>query len=77
MKLLYLAYFAVALAALTYTPPSVAQDAPDQDGSNPPAAAYSFKKINAPGATGTYAYAINNGGEIVGYITGGDGIFRH
>jgi hypothetical protein len=72
MKLLYLAYFAVVLVALTHTPPIVAQDAPDQDGSNPPAAAYSFKKINAPGATGTYAYAINNGGEIVGYITGGE-----
>jgi hypothetical protein len=33
---------------------------------------YAYTAVNAPGASGTFAYAINNGGTIVGYITGGE-----
>lgn len=72
MKLPYLAYCAVALVALTHTPFTVAQGTTAQDSPTPAATTYTYRAINAPAASATYAYAINNGGEIVGVITGGD-----
>jgi hypothetical protein len=75
MKLLCRAHLAAALFVATIcTTFTLAQDTIDQnqDQSTPTAVTYTFKAINAPGASGTYAYAINNSGEIVGYITGGD-----
>jgi uncharacterized membrane protein len=43
-----------------------------QDEDDATAAAYTYSAVNAPGASGTHAYAINNSGEIAGYITGGE-----
>jgi hypothetical protein len=42
-----------------------------QDETRDPSVKYSFRPINFPGATGTFAYAINNRGEVVGFYTGG------
>jgi hypothetical protein len=72
MKSLCHASIAGVFVALTCTPSLIAQDAAGQDRSTPAATTYTYKAINAPGATGTYVYAINDSGEIVGYITGGD-----
>jgi hypothetical protein len=57
----------VVLAALTFASAALGQ--------NRPAAlpvGYTFSTVNAPGASETAAYAINNSGIIVGYITGGE-----
>jgi hypothetical protein len=42
-----------------------------QDQVTPAATSYAYTAVNAPAASGTFAYAINDTGEIVGYITGG------
>jgi hypothetical protein len=66
MKSLFPMQITLALfAALAFT-----QLAAAQNQSTPPVT-YTYKALNAPGATGTAAYAINNTGEIVGFITGG------
>jgi hypothetical protein len=73
MKLLCQAQIAVALfVAMVSTTFVLAQDTPAQNDSTSAATTYTYKAVNAPGASGTYVYAINNSGEIVGYITGGD-----
>jgi len=55
----------VVLAALTFASAALGQDVP-----SPLAVGYTYRAINAPGATATAAYAINNSGIIVGYTTG-------
>jgi hypothetical protein len=42
-----------------------------QDEREQAATGYKWTAINFPGASATFAYAINDGGEIVGYYTGG------
>lgn len=73
MKLHYYAPIAVAfLAAVICTPNTIAQESADLADSTPATTTYTYKAINASGATATFVYAINNGGRIVGYITGGE-----
>src|SRR5580704_3165164 len=43
-----------------------------QSQDDPASTKYAYKAVNAPKASGTRAYAINNSGTIVGYITGGE-----
>lgn len=45
---------------------TIGQDQPAE-----PPLGYNFKTINFPSASGTFAYAINDQGEVVGYYTGG------
>lgn len=66
MKLLFSMQIIFALfAALAFTQLAAAQN----DSTAP--VTYTYKALNSPGATGTAAYAINNTGEIVGFISGG------
>lgn len=70
MKLSCHTYIAVALfAALAYAPFTTAQNARDQHDSTP-STTYTYKAVNVPSASGTFAYGIDNAGEIVGYYTG-------
>jgi hypothetical protein len=73
MKLLCHAHIAVAFfVALACTPFTLSQETAAQDDSTPASVSYSYTPVSDPGATGTYPYAINNSGVIVGYITGGE-----
>jgi hypothetical protein len=67
----------IVLACTSFTIAQVASDqvATDsdtnaQDQISQTAPAYTYKEINFPKSTDTYAYAINNSGEVVGYYTG-------
>jgi hypothetical protein len=59
----------IILAILTCGSLAFGQDAPAAP--DTPAAGYTYVAVNAPGASSTFAYALNDTGEIVGYITGG------
>jgi hypothetical protein len=68
MKLLFSMQITVVLAlfaGLAFTQLATAQQP------STPATTYTYKAINAPGASATAAYAINNSDEVVGYIIGG------
>jgi probable HAF family extracellular repeat protein len=67
MKVFFPSLALTLLAAMSCTPFASAQNQPGRSASN-----YNFSKpINFTGASDTFAYAVNNGGEIVGYYTGG------
>jgi uncharacterized membrane protein len=65
------------LVSLTFTHFVIGQDqiSRDQEVPRPDdarATTYTYTAVNAPGASSTAAYAINDSGEIVGVITGGE-----
>jgi hypothetical protein len=68
MKSIFAQTTFVLTIALTCAHIAIGQEQP----AIPPATAYTYSAYNVTGASNTLAYAINNSGEIVGYITGGD-----
>jgi len=66
MKLFFAQTTFATLAALTCASLTFGQDAPD-----PLVTSYTYAAVNVPGASATFAYAINDIGVIVGYFTGG------
>ena len=60
----------LALASTTLFAQTETEDEMEQ--TTQPATNYRFTTVNAPGASATLAYGINNSGKIAGYFTGGE-----